>query len=81
MINFFKARYAIYDKSSSMFVPGDSLVLNVNCIVKFQEIKSHKEYLRGDYGTLFQVDTTVENQGYSLKVYSKYLENLMETTK
>lgn len=82
MSSLFKARHVWFDQSKRSFVSGHEMVLNMDHVIRFEadntglnQIKEAEEVK----GIIFRVETIADNTDRSLRVTSKFLENLIKT--
>ena len=76
----FKAKMVYYNGKEGIYHNGNELIINMNCVVRFQKTDVTNLKKADDVGIIFDVVTTTDHTEYSLRVTSQYLERLMEHT-
>jgi hypothetical protein len=73
----FKATHVYYDqRDGGCWKKGNDENLNLDHVVRFHKYDLSPIKKEDGISTVFVVETTIDNQGYSLKVMSPYLKQI-----
>lgn len=82
-MSLFKARHVYCNKDKGGYVEGSETIINMRYVIRFEKmtVKNMGNINLPEGKDVFIVDTTIDHTAHSLRVTSKYLEEMMETIK